>query len=122
MTPNIWDLDLGGEGGAFRNIRISKDAHRFKKKLILWKFYIRKYLSQLTNPHIIVLLGALQKNQLRVTNNKTRFTNLAIDVVVHGDVGVRDVDLDVEVGDVLDPRVVAVPHQRLHRHNRVHWK
>ena len=59
---------------------------------------------------------------IKRTNNKTRFTNLAIDVVVHGDVGVRDVDLDVEVGDVLDPRVVAIPHQRLHRHNRVHYQ
>ena len=39
---------------------------------------------------------------------------LPINVVVHGDVGVRDVDLDVEVGDVFDPGVVAVPHQRLH--------
>ena len=39
---------------------------------------------------------------------------LPINVVVHGDVGVRDVDLNVEVGDVFDPGVVAVPHQRLH--------
>ena len=57
------------------------------------------------------------------TNDKKppqrRLTNLSIDVVVHGDVGVWDVDLNVEVGDVLDPRVVAVPHQRLHRNDCV---
>ena len=47
---------------------------------------------------------------------------LPINVVVHGDVGVRDVDLDVEVGDVFDPGVVAVPHQRLHRNDCVNWK
>ena len=47
---------------------------------------------------------------------------LPINVVIHGDVGVRDVDLDVEVGDVFDPGVVAVPHQRLHGDDCVNWK
>ena len=55
------------------------------------------------------------------TNKKARrrLTDLSVDVVVHGDVGVWDVDLDIEVGDVLDPRVVAVPHQSLHSNNCV---
>ena len=58
------------------------------------------------------------------TNEKRpqrRFTDLSIDVVVHGDVGVRDVNLHVEIRDVLDPRVVAVPHQRLHGNDCVNW-
>ena len=36
------------------------------------------------------------------------------------EVAVWDVDLDGEVGDVLDARVVRVGDERLHRHDRVH--
>ena len=55
------------------------------------------------------------------TNKKARrrLADLSVDVVVHGDVGVWDVNLDIKVGDVLDPRVVAVPHQSLHSNNCV---
>ena len=55
-------------------------------------------------------------------DSKKKSLYLPINVVVHGDVGVRDVDFNVEVGDVLDPRVVAVPHQSLHGNDRVNCK
>ena len=54
------------------------------------------------------------KTGIKCHDSKKNSLYLPINVVVHGDVGVRDVDLNVEVGDVFDPGVVAVPHQRLH--------
>ena len=58
QTFGIWTW------GGVKNIRMLEDLY--------YGNFIWKYLSQLTNPHIIVLLWALQKNQLKKNKQQNR--------------------------------------------------